>query len=253
MLGPWVPYERAAAAERVDLPRKQHVYLSLVHWYESAKFMPHMPHLREAALYSPSIKEVRKFARKRQPEWRSDWALTRHSVLVAGLAMLCIQRRELGLREAQPAAIAEALASMELPQRFLDACIQRFATWRDAPRISIFGADIAPDEVVGVRLAKLVPPLANWTLVTSCHRSTPWRLHDWALVHYVPVQYYGARTDRSSRPLAAQLISGSDQVIVFEQRRNKRLDHVIQAAKSLKKKVSLELYDGQTSEALRLV
>lgn len=237
ILGPWV--KPAASPER-----RQQVYLSLAHWYEGAKFMPHKPELRDSLLFSPSVKEARKFARKRQAEWRSDWTVTRHSVLVAGLAMMSIQRPDLELRAAPRRTIRAGLAPLELPERFVDACLDRFEVWRTSPRLSVFGADLAPDSIVGARLAKLVAPLPTWTLVTSCHRRTPWRVHDWALAHYVPVEYFGSTTERASRPLANSIVEASDQVIVFEQRRHKRLDHILQAAKSLKKKVVLELFDS---------
>jgi hypothetical protein len=245
ILGPWV--KPAAAATR-----RQQVYLSLAHWYEAAKFMPHKPDLRDALLYSPSVKEAKKFARKRQKDWRSDWPVTRHSVLVAGMAMLSIQRPELELERAPLEAIRTGLAPLELPERFLDACLERFEIWRGSPRLCVFGADSAPDAVVGTRLAKLVSPLPTWTLVTSCHKRTAWRVHDWALAHYVPVSYLGSTSERPSRPLATAIIESSDQVLVFEQRRNKRFDHVLQTAKSLKKKVVLELFDGEDAPTSQL-
>jgi len=237
ILGPWVRPSQAA-------PRRQQVYLTLSHWYEAAKFMPHKPDLRDAVLFNPTIKEARKFARKRQTFWRSDWALTRHSVLVAGLGMMAIQRPDLGLATCGLAELKAGLGGLDLPDRFLDACLDRFAIWRNAPRIAVFGAEIAPEGIVGAKLAKLVSPLPNWTLVTSCHRRSPWRVHDWALAHYVPVEYHGRPSDRASRAMALELVTAADQVVVFEQRRSKRFDHVIQAAKGLKRKLLLELYDA---------
>ena len=70
----------------------QHVYSSVLHWYEAAKFMPHRPDLRDAILFSPSLKEARKFARLRKEDWRSDWNLVRPSILIAGLGFLALQR-----------------------------------------------------------------------------------------------------------------------------------------------------------------
>ena len=83
--GPWVP-----PAGRPD--RIRHHYLTLVHWFESVKFMPSNPELRDAVLFCPSATEARKFARKHQAKWRSDWNLIRHSVLIAGLGFLSIDR-----------------------------------------------------------------------------------------------------------------------------------------------------------------
>lgn len=237
ILGPWVPPAKAAA-------RRQQVYLSLVHWYEAAKFMPHKPDLRDAALFSPSIKEVLKFARVRQATWRSDWPVTRHSVLIAGLGMLALQRPEMKLRSCPLELVKQGLGPMQLPGRFVDTCLERFDGWRRAPRICVFGADVAPSAAVGARMAKLVTPMPNWTLVTTCNRRTPWRVHDWALAHYIPVEYLGTPSERASRPLAAAVIAASDQVVVFEERKQKRFDHVLQTAKALKRKISLELYDA---------
>ena len=101
-------------------------------------------------------------------------------------------------------------------------------------------------------MAKLVAPLPNWTLVTTCNRRTPWRVHDWALSHYIPVEYFGTPSERASRPLAVAVIAASDQVVVFEERRQKRFDHVLQTAKTLKRKIALELYDGGPEHANQL-
>lgn len=253
ILGPWTLAKPPGAAPTAPAERKRQVYLSLAHWYEGAKFMPHAPQLRDALLLCPSQKEARKFARMRQASWRSDWNLTRHSVLVAGLAMLCLQRPEMDLMTAPAAAITQGLEPMQLPERFVQACVERFELWRAAPRLSVFGAETAPDAIVGTRLAKHLAPLPTWTLVTPCHRKTAWRVHDWALAHYVPVDYRGSATERASRPLASTIVSASDQVLVFEQRRNKKLDYVLQTAKALKKKVVLELYDDpQADTQLRI-
>ncbi len=247
ILGPW---SKSAGA----VTRRQQVYLSLVHWYEGAKFMPHRPEMRDALLFCPTSKEARKFARTRNGGWRSDWAVTRHSVLIAGLGMLALQRPELALSTRPLADIKQGLAPMELPERFVDACLDRFELWRCAPRISVFGAEHAPTDVVGVKLAKLVAPIPNWTLISPCHRRCAWRVHDWALSHYVPVQYIGTPHDRSSRAMALKLISASDQIVVFEQKRNKRFDHVLQVAKQARKRLALELYevDGGLASQLRL-
>lgn len=242
IIGPWVP--------PADGPeRRQQIYLTLAHWYEAAKFMPHKPQLRDAMLFSPSIKEARKFARMRQKEWRSDWPVTQHSVLVAGLGMLAIQRPELGLRSCELHAIKAGLAPMALPERLVDASLERFDVWRKSPRVCFFGAEVAPTQIVGTRMAKLVAPLPNWTLVSPCHRRTAWRVHDWALAHYIPVEYRGTSANRGSRALAGAILAACDQVVVFEQRRQKRFDYVLQAAKALKRKVSLELYDADDQPA----
>jgi hypothetical protein len=245
ILGPWV-------APALDGARRQQVYLSLVHWYEAAKFMPHRPLLRDALLFSPSIKEARKFARAREGTWRSDWPVTRHSVLAAGLGMLTLQRPEMELRSCPVGAVRAGLAPLLLPDPVLDSCVERFALWRAAPRICVFGADLAPCQLVGARLARLVAPLPNWTLVSTCGLRTAWRVHDWALQQYVPVEYHGTPSQRPGRRLTAAVIAASDQVVVFEERAQKRFDGVLQLAKHLKRKISLELYDAGAEAARQL-
>ncbi|MBU0801754.1 MAG: hypothetical protein KKA05_12230, partial [Alphaproteobacteria bacterium] len=70
----------------------QHVYASLLHWYEAAKFMPHKPEMRDTLLFQPSLKEAKRFSKLRQAVWRSDWNLVRPSVIIAGLGFLTVQR-----------------------------------------------------------------------------------------------------------------------------------------------------------------
>jgi hypothetical protein len=246
ILGPWLPSGPGGT-------RGQQVFLSLAHWYEAAKFMPHRPELGNALLFSPSIKEARKFARMQQASWRSDWPLARCSVLVAGLGLLALQRPELGLRRCALDLVKAELASLQLPEQLVQTCLQRFEAWRRAPRLCVLGADGgAPTSVVGARLAKLVASMPQWTLVTTCHRRTPWRVHDWALQQFVPVEYHGTPSMRPSRHLARAVIEASDQVVVFEQRQQKRFDRVLQLAKGLRKKVSLELYDAGAETAIPL-
>lgn len=235
-LGPWVPFGNG---------RRQIVYLSLAHWYEAAKFMPHFPAGRDHITFSPTLKEVQRYARLHQDHWRNDWSLVRPSVLIMGLGLLAIQRPELNLYRCDLELIGHGLAKMRLPVRFADACLERFDVWRRGPRFSFFGADLAPDPVVGQKVGKMVTPLATWTLLSPCNGRTPWRLHDWSITHFVPVQYVGEVKKRMSRPLIERIIGHSDLVVVFEARGSHRHDVAIQVAKSMKRKLSLELYDTQ--------
>jgi hypothetical protein len=245
IFGPWVKSTLSTA-------RRQHVYLTLAHWYEGAKFMPHKPELREEVLFTPTLKELRKLARAKQTLWRPDWQITRHTVLIAGLGMLALQRPELKLHTCSLDLLREGLQPMQLPEKFVTACFERFDVWRRAPRITTFGADAAPESIVGTKMAKLVAPMPTWTLLAACDRRAPWRVHDWALTHYVPVQYVGEPGGRMSRPLAQKLVDLSDQVVVFEQRRDRKFDYVLQLAKRANKRISLELYDGQDSRSRQL-
>lgn len=240
-IGPWVPTGAGA-------PRVQHVYSSVLHWYEAAKFMPHRPDHRDVVLFSPSGKEARKYARLRKEDWRSDWNLVRPSILIAGLGFLALQRPELGLLKTDLSHVRAGLAPMGLPERFLDACLERFDAWRTGPKVAFVGADLAPEQVVGKAAAKLVSTLPTWTMVTPCNGRTAWRLHDWCLSHFVPVHYVGAPSDRFSRTLQHAVVDVADQVVVFEERGAKRHDSVIAHARKIKRKVSLELYAPSTEQ-----
>ena len=121
--GPWVP---AGEGE----PRVQHVYASLLHWYESAKFMPLHPTHRDYILHSPTFKEAKRYSRLRKDAWRSDWNMVRPSILISGLGMLALQRSDLNLMSAELSDIKAGLGDLALPERFIDACLERFETWR---------------------------------------------------------------------------------------------------------------------------
>src|SRR5437868_854335 len=118
-LGPRVRPPHAGGGERPADPlgadRRQQVYLSLAHWYHAAKFMPHRPQLRDAVLVCSSLREAHKFALKHKADWRGDWEMIRHNVLVSGLAMLHLQRPEMGLARADHARIEEGLRPMGAP------------------------------------------------------------------------------------------------------------------------------------------
>jgi hypothetical protein len=158
--------------------------------------------------------------------------------------MIALQRPDLDLHHCELQLIAQGLDPMRLPSRFVEICLERFDVWRRAPRIATFGAELAPESIVGPKIAKLVAPMPTWTLVSACDRKAAWRVHDWALAHFVPVKYVGEPRLRMTRLLSEQLVQSSDHLVVFEQRKAKRFDFVLQLAKQLGKKISLELYDG---------
>jgi len=233
--GPWVP---AGEGE----PRVQHVYASLLHWYESAKFMPLHPTHRDYILHSPTFKEAKRYSRLRKDAWRSDWNMVRPSILISGLGMLALQRSDLNLMSAELSDIKAGLGDLALPERFIDACLERFETWRTGAFVTFIGADTAPEAIVGKAVAKLVSPLPTWTLVSSCNAKTPWRLHDWCLSRFVPVAYMGKPETRNSRPLQESLIDYADQVVIFEEKRAKKHDKAITLARGKRRKVTLEIY-----------
>lgn len=236
-LGPWVSRDKK--------PRSQDVFLTLTHWMEAAKYPPHIGKARDFVLFSPSAKEATKYSRLHVDECRGDWNLIRHNVLVSGLAYLAIQRPELELYTLPAASLKESLKVMDLHDRFLDTCVQRFDEWRKGPKVAFIGANAAPEEFVGLKLSKLVATLPTWTLMTTCCHRSPWKVHDWAVSHHVPVAYQGKTSDRLSRGLIAQVISAADHVVVFEAKGDRKHDQHIQMVKSEKKKLSLELYDPQ--------
>lgn len=243
--GPWVP--APGKPERV-----RHHYMSLAHWYESVKFMPAKAELRDSVLFCPSVKEARKFTKARQSDWRSDWNLVRHSVLIAGLGFLAIDRPDLGLEKMAKETLLEQLRAMKLPDRFVGACVDRFMEWAAGPTIASFGANTAPDSVVGHKISKTVANKPSWTLLSLCNGKAAWRLHDWALAHYVPVRYLGRPLSRFSAEMVAELVHACDQLVVFEVKGGRRADAVIKLARAQKKPLTLELYDAEDLAARSL-
>jgi predicted NAD-dependent protein-ADP-ribosyltransferase YbiA (DUF1768 family) len=225
--------------------RTRNHYLSVLHWYESSKFMPARPDLRDAVLHCPTGKEARKFAKSKQAVWRSDWNLVRHSVLVAGLGFLCLDRPDLKLLDVPADELVELLASTKESTSFLWDCVARFQVWGLGPRIATFGAAAAPAGVVGKKLSKVVQNKPSWTLVSLCNSHAAWQVHDWALSHYVPVKYVGQPNLRTTSSVLEALVENSSHLVVFEARGAKRADGVIRAARDKKVPVALELYSAE--------
>ena len=233
--GPWVPLPG-------NKNRTQHHYISIAHWFESAKFMPARPDLRDAVLHCPSAKEARKFSKARQSVWRSDWSLVRHHVLLAGLGFLSLDRPDLKLFELPGDELVELLKPLRAPVSFLTDCVVRFRDWGRGPRISTFGARTAPDGIVGKKLSKVIQNKPTWTLVSLCNNQTAWRVHDWALANYVPVKYVGHPKLRTTAAVVKSQLENTDQLVVFELRGGKKADTIIQKARAAKVSVTLELY-----------
>lgn len=242
--GPWVPVpgQDGPAAKR---DRTRHHYLSLAHWYESFKFMPAHPDLRDAVLMCPTIKEARKFSRSHQSQWRSDWNMVRQNVLILGLCFLTLDRPDLELPTWDRADLLDQLGDMQIPLRFLQFCMPKYEEWLTGPAIGTYGAQDAPDRIVGKKLASVVSNKPSWTLVTLCNSKTAWRVHDWALSLYIPVRYIGTPKSRLTSSLAEQLVQAVDQMIVFEHRGGRRADGMIQRLRAEKKTVTLELYSAK--------
>lgn len=244
--------DAAGEPKSADAARQQRVFLTIGHWWHAAKFMPRNPQLRDVLVETASVVQAYNFAQSHKADWRTDWEVIRHNVLVCGLGMLAIQRPELGLYSAPLEAVADALAPLRLPKSFVRSCLPAFDTWRTGPRIAVFGADAPPDQVVSKRIAKIIEPLPAWTLVLPLSGRTAWRLHDWALYQFKPVQYFGTPGQRVGRKLSDAAVLAADHVVVFEQRGAKRFDHVIAQARSLKRKLSLELFDANDGATRQL-
>jgi hypothetical protein len=233
--GPYVPQANSKT-------RVRQLYPSIAHWYESVKFMPARPDLRDSVLFCPTIKEARKFSKSRQQFWRNDWNLIRHSVLIAGLGFLALDRPDLELGKRHESDLAAELEVMLLPTRFIGGCVERFHLWAQGPCIGIYGANNAPEGIVGKKLSKLVQANPSWTLVSLCNNKAAWRVHDWALAHYVPVKYVGTIDSRITSSVLEQLVVKSDHVVIFELRGGRNSDAVIRMAKAQKRICTLELY-----------
>lgn len=243
--GPYVPQSGSPQ-------RRRHIYAGLAHWYEAAKFMPLHPNHRDAVLFSPTVKEAQRYGRLRQEHWRSDWNLVRHSVLISGLGFMALQTPELELHTMELELIRPWLAPMNLPPRFIDSVLERFDAWRTGARIGFFGADTAPHSVIGQRADKLVTPLPSWTMVATCNNRAPWKLHDWALQRFIPIQYIGKPETRLNKTVVSQILGKCNQVVVFEERGARKQDSVIAAARAVGVKVALEIWSTPTHQGTQI-
>lgn len=236
--GPWVP--QPGKNERV-----RHHYMSLAHWYECAKFMPAHPELRDGVLFCPTAKEARKFAKARQAQWHANWNLVRHQVLIAGLGFLSIDRPDLDLANWPDEKLQQQLASLKLPDWWTALCITKFKEWATGPRIGTYGAHTAPSGIVGKKMSKVVQNKPTWTLVSLCNSKAAWKLHDWSLSLYIPVQYVGTPQSRNTSTLLDEMVSASDQLVVFEVKGGKNADGIIKRARGARVTLTLELYSPE--------
>lgn len=233
--------------------RGRNFYPTLVHWYESARFMPHRPDLRDLVLHYPTAKEVRKLAKANEAVWRSDWNLVSPRILTLGLCLLALEGSCPGLQTCEAPELSAALEPLGLPQSITDGCVDRFLAWRSGPKIGVYGAHSAPEAIVGRKLASVVSNRPDWTLVSLCNSRTSWRVHDWALSLYLPVRYVGDVNSRMSAGLGRQLVDSVDKLVVFEQRGDRKADAVLQYARAQKKPVALELYTARDASAGSLI
>lgn len=199
----------------------------------------------EAIIFSPSVKEAKRLTRLNKNACRSDWNLISHAVFSCALSTLSLQRPQFDLVNANLTDIAKSLSSTGLSSNFIATSLLRFDQWRKGPKVCFIGADLAPEETVGKKVSKTVASVGTWTLVSTNNGRTSWKLHDWALAHYVPIEYVGTPTERMGRSLYHAMIEASTQVVVFEKRGDRRHDAPLRKAKELGRKLTLELYDVQ--------
>lgn len=249
--GPLVLAPGQKSAPRAQ--RGRNFYPTLVHWYESARFMPHRPDLRDLVLQYPTAKEVRKLAKANEAVWRSDWNLVSPRILTLGLCLLVLEGSCPVLEACDAPELSAALEPLGLPQTITEGCVERFLAWRAGPKIGVYGAHSAPESIVGRKLASVVSNRPDWTLVSLCNSRTSWRVHDWALSLYLPVRYVGNTDSRMTSALGRQLVASVDKLVVFEQRGERKADAILQYARSLKKPVALELYTAREANAGSLI
>lgn len=224
--------------------RRQQLFTSLSHWYETARFDERVePELVSAAIEMPSPKIVRKFASRHASKTRLDWPLIRSQVLMQGLHLLYLQNRtnELWLRPASE--VAELLSLHGVQDRMNAYCIELFLAKKDAPLILVLGAASAPSKEVGRRMNALHKRTAGvWAMRFWLGRNVCWEVHDWADSLRLPISYAGKHEERLSTKTCAQLVSSCDQVVLFECRGGRTMDKVAQAAKLAKKPIDLHLW-----------
>ncbi len=224
------------------------VYLSLNHWFEAEKFRAYEPELFREALMQPSIKEVRKLAKKNQTRWRFDWAKVRTRALACGL--IYASRADAGSArwQADLNAIANMLRPLGLPEPFLGQTALEYVRLRQSPRVVLLGAAAAPSTVVGKKVNALHRRTESaWTLAHWQGRYSCWRIHDWAMSQFVPIEYIADDDSRLTPAALSALAQRCQSAIVFERKGGKTMDRVLRALRALraerKAQVEIDLFD----------
>lgn len=225
-------------------------FLSLAHWFEAEKFRPFARPLFDQAMIHPTIKEVRKFAKHHQSHWRGDWLAVRTRALACGMVYAawsdpCTERWE-GTAE----SIADRIRPLGLPERFLVGAAREYLRLRAAPRFAFLGAGHAPDEVVGKKINQVHKKSEfAWKLTHWQGRHGSWKIHDWALQQFVPIDYLGADDARTGPANLAAFPERCDTVVVFEKRRGRIMDAVVRGLRMHKTNfVDLELFTEAEGE-----
>lgn len=252
---PEIPVDRLSfAAYRLpgeDGQRRQpSAFLSLAHWFEAEKFRAFAPEVFDQVILCPSGKEARKLTRKNATLWRSDWRAVRLRALACGMVYAARSDPDAQRWSGSPQEIAALLAPLNFPERFALGAAVEFVRLRDAPRVAFLGASAAPNDVVGKKV-NLVHKRSEraWRLTHWQGRHGSWKIHDWALQQYVPIDYLGHEGGRLTPADTSALARATNQVAVFERRQGRTMDAVLRSLRQAKAHVDLELYSaGLASE-----
>lgn len=226
-------------------------FLSLAHWFEAEKFRAFHRDLFDQVMLYPTAREARRFAKAHQAHWRGDWLGVRARALACGMVYVAradgMTRRWRGTAE----EVANELAPLELPPRFVLAACTEFIRLRDAGRFVFLGGDAAPPDIVGRRVNLVHKRVERaWTLAYWTGRHGCWRVHDWAVAQFVPIVYVGVDRDRLGQAGVEQLRAGGVSAVIFERRKGKAMDSVIRALRAAKVPVEPDLYMPDDSGVL---
>lgn len=226
-------------------------FLSLAHWFEAEKFRAFARDLFDEVMLCPSGKEARKLAKKNPNLWRGDWRAVRLRALACGMVYAARSDPDAQRWSGSAEDVAALLAPLHLPERFALGAAMEFVHLRDAPRVAFLGGSAAPNDVVGKKV-NVVHKRAEraWRLAHWQGRHSSWRIHDWALQQYIPIEYLGDEGSRLTPANACALASATDQLTVFERRHGRTMDAVIRALRQAKTHVDLELYSAGSANEL---
>lgn len=223
-------------------------FLSLAHFFESEKYRGKDAALYDAALHSPTIRELRKVTKRNQSLWREDWAGVRGRVLVCGMRYASWADPNPERWTTEPERLTAELIELGFPAKFSIAAVQEFARLRDSPTWVFFGADKAPPDVIGKRVNAI--HRKNFRAWTLCHwlgRHSNWRIHDWALNQFIPISYRGANGESLTPTEIDRLLQVSTNACIFEQRGGKDLDAVIRHLRGARFPLEMDLYNASAA------
>lgn len=260
MLGPLMPTDAipieklSFAAYRLqsgDVRQAPSAFISLAHWFEAEKFRAFHRELFDEVMLCPTVRDAKKFATKNKANWRGDWLGLRLRALACGMHYAYLADPTPERWKGTPESIASMLAPFEFPEKFVLGASMAFVGLRDAGTVSILGASTAPSDVVGKRINQVHKRADRlWKLLHWQGRHGCWKVHDWALSQYVPIQYAGADDARLNDEAITMLRNRAQNIVVFEARGGKRMDATIRALRLAKAPMELDLYRVEGDSAL---